>query len=207
MPYRDLAPRRAAPLPPTPLLEHAMLWLFVALSPWIVPATILKDSFELLRLATLPPPLDAGGRAALCARLALETPTWVRRFVSTVYTIASGEEEVWHVLAIRFADGSEDVVCSFTHPSASNDGARVLAAIPPRRMGRYRDPIDEESILGLPSLAIFLSLLPMAIWALALAIVVVPVASLAVLLPLPITLALHALSRWGARHVIPRELP
>ncbi len=207
MPYRDLTPRPMTPHPmsplPHPLWEKLYLWAFVALSPWLVPAMTLKDAHDHLRLATHPSPLDAEGRDALLTRLAGEAPTRVTCFVRVVHTIASGAEDVWHVLVVRFRDGTERVVASYVGPPAVDHVARVLHAIRPHR--DLRSVIDDETLLGLPGLAIVLSFLPIAVWALALTILVAPLASLLVIAPLPIALGLHAIATRCAIHVIPHE--
>jgi hypothetical protein len=199
MPYRDVAPRHAAPPPPT-LWDTLCLWGFVISAPWLVPAVIVRDAHAHLRLAPLPAPLDVEGRSGLLVRLEREPPTRVTRFVTIVHTIASGDEEVWNVVVVRFSDGVQHVVASFVGAPALDHGARVLATA--RRHLDRRAFLDEEVSLGLPGLAIFFSLLPMLLWAVVLAVFVAPLASLLVLVPLPIALILHAVARRAARHVL-----
>jgi hypothetical protein len=199
MPYRDVAPR-AAPLPRPTRWETLCLWGLVAFSPWLVLAIVLRDAHAHLRLASLSRPLDAAGRAHLLARLEREAPLRVTRFVTVVHTIASGDEEVWNAVVVRFADGVEHVVTAFVGPPAIDHGARVVATA-----RRHRDVgavLDEEVSLGLPGLAIVLSLLPTFLWAVVLAIGLSPAASLVVLAPLPVALGLHTIARLGARHVL-----
>ena len=43
MPYRDIRPSPAAPLPPS-LWETLYLWGFVALAPWLVPWVAVRDA-------------------------------------------------------------------------------------------------------------------------------------------------------------------
>lgn len=204
MPYRDVTPRHAASLPPHPLWEKLHLWGFVVLAPWIVPAIVVKDAHEHLRLASLPAPLGEVARAQLLERLEREAPVRVTRFVTIVHTMASGDEEVWNVVAVRFRQGPEHVVASFVGPPSTDHGARVLATV--RRHRELRAVVDEEICLGLPGIAIFFSLLPAGLWALALALLVAPLASLLVIAPLPIAMLLHAIARRAARHVLDAEL-
>lgn len=201
MPYRDVVPSPVAPLPPHPWWETLYLWTFVALMPWVVPAMIVKDAFELLRLARVPAPLDVDGRRLLLARLDDEAPVFVTRFVSLVYTIASGEEDVWHLVVVRFADGSEHTVASFVGPLPTDHGARALSAVRRHRDGRAS--VDEEVCLSFPGMPVVFSLMPMTVWAIAIAILFAPVASLVVIAPLPAALVLRALAWTAARHIIP----
>jgi len=201
MPYRDVTPRSSAPLPPPPLWETLSLWALVVLTPWLVPAMIVKDAYGLLRLAILPSPLDDEGRARLLTRLEREAPAHVTYFVDVAHTIASGAEDVWHVVAVRFADGSQHVVGSYVGAPSLDRASAVLAAL--RRHREPRAIVDEEITLGVSSLGIALTLMPMAVWALALAILLAPLASLLVVTPLPLSLLLHAIAARCARHVIP----
>lgn len=201
MPYRDVAPRSAAPLPPEPWWQTLYLWTFVVLMPWVVPAMIVKEAFELVRLATVPAPLDDEARPALLARLDREAPMLVTRFVSLVHTIASGAEDVWHLVVVRFADGSEHSVASFVGPLPRDHGSQVLAAILRHRDARVC--VDDEVSLGLPSMAIVFSVMPITVWAIALTILIAPLGSLVVIAPLPAALALRAFAWCAARRVIP----
>ena len=201
MPYRDITPSPVAPLPPHPLWEKLCLWAFVVFLPFLVPATIVKDAYDLLRLAALPSPLDDEGRARLLTRLEHEAPAHVARFVTVVHTIASGAEDVWHVIVVRFVDGSQHVVGSHVGLPTIDRASAVLAAV-----RRHRDPraiVDEETTLGVSSLGIALTLIPLAVWALAVAILLAPLASVFVIAPLPLSLLLHAIAARCARHVIP----
>jgi hypothetical protein len=200
MPYRDMRTSPAAPLPPPPLWETLWLWGFVAFAPWLVPWLVVRDARAHLRLASLPAPLDAEGRAELLGRLEREAPQRVTRFVTIVHTIASGDEEVWNVVVVRFADGLEHVVASFVGAPAIDHGGRVIATV--RRHRDVRTLIDEEICLGLPGLAVVLSLPPMLVWAFVLTLGIGPPWSLLALAPLPLALALFAMSRRAAAHVL-----
>ncbi len=164
------------------------------LAPWLLSAALVTDAHRHVRLARLPAPLDAKQRAEALGRLEREVPTRVTRFVKGEYTIASGREELWSVMVMRFADGVEHVVTDPLGPAALDHDSQVLAGA--------RARADEEIHLGFPALAFVPALLAMPVWATALALCVSPRASLFVLAPLPLALVLHAIARRGARHVI-----
>lgn len=210
MPYRDAPHARAVPsVPAVPLWERLYIAVCVAAAPWLLPALIVRDAQIWLELARLPAALDTTGRARLIARLRDEAPLRVRRAALLEHTMASGEDELWHVLVVQMADG-EHVVASAVGGS-DDHVAPVLGAILAHRTaqeahsarGAPRALIDEELRLEASAFAVVYTLAPVTVWALALAISLGPLAAMLAVVPLPAALVLRSLARGAARRVRP----